>query len=80
MAFDPPLSAPELEQRVREGMRVRQTKLTAQHTLQQFRARQPDAVLLFTVENGVATVVLEDGPTPQLGATLVALVRPRRET
>lgn len=80
VAFDPPLSAPELEQRVREGMRVRQTKLTAQHTLQQFRARQPDAVLLFTVENGVATVVLEDGPTPQLGATLVALVRPRRET
>lgn len=75
--FDPPLTAPELEQRSREGMVVRKTKLTEQHTLEQFRERQPDAVLLFTVEDGTASVVTVDGSTPQSGVTLVALVRPR---
>ena len=75
--FDPPLSAPELEQRIREGMAVRQTKLTEQHTLTQFRERQPDAVLLFTVDDGTATVVTAESTPPETGVTLVALVRPR---
>lgn len=76
-AFDPPLSAPELEQRVREGMVVRKTKLTGQHTLAQFRERQPDAVLLFTVKDGAATVVTADETVPESGVTLVALAHPR---
>ncbi|WP_122262923.1 cation:proton antiporter [Ornithinimicrobium cerasi] len=79
VAFDPPLSAPELEQLVREGMQVRRTKLTEQHTLAQFRERQPDAVQLFYVQGGRAQVVTADGTTPPSGVTLVALVRPRRE-
>ena len=79
LAFRPALSAPELEQRVREGMAVRQTKLTEQHTLDDFLERQPDAVLMFVVQNGQATVVAKDTAVPQEDATLVALVRPRSE-
>ncbi|MGO0575921.1 cation:proton antiporter [Ornithinimicrobium panacihumi] len=76
-AFDPPLTAPELEQRMREGMVVRKTKLTEQHTLEDFRERSPEAVLMFTVEDGAATVVTSDQPVPESGVTLVAMVRPR---
>ncbi|GGK72097.1 cation:proton antiporter [Ornithinimicrobium pekingense] len=79
LAFRPALSAPELEQRVREGMAVRQTKLTEQHTLDDFLERQPDAVLMFSVEDGHATVVGRTTTVPQSGVTLVALVRPRAE-
>ena len=71
------LSAPELEQLVRDGMTVRQTKLTEQHTLDDFLERQPDAVLMFAVQDGHATVVARNTTVPQTGATLVALVRPR---
>ena len=74
LAFSPPLSAPELEQATRDGMQVRATKLTPQHTLEDFRARQPGAVLLFTVADGLARVVTASGPVPQSGVTLIALV------
>lgn len=80
VAFDPPLSAPELEQKVREGMSVRKTRLTEQHTLSDFRARQPDAVLLFVVREDKATVVSAGSTLPETDATLVALVRPRHDT
>lgn len=79
VAFRPALSAPELEQRLREGMTVRQTKLTEQHTLDDFLARQPEAVLMFVVSEGHATVIGQDTAVPRSGATLVALVQPRPE-
>lgn len=77
VAFSPPMSAPELDAATREGMQVRRTKLTSQHTLDDFREREPDAVLMFLVQEGVATVVTPRSHLPQEGATLVALVRPR---
>ncbi|MFK5633597.1 MULTISPECIES: cation:proton antiporter [unclassified Ornithinimicrobium] len=77
VAFQPALSAPELEDRVRQGMQVRQTRLTSHHTLSDFRERQPDAVLMFVVQDGRATVVDRGTTVPETGATLVALVRPR---
>ncbi len=80
VAFQPALTAPELEQRVREGMTVRKTRLTEQHTLEDFRERQPDAVLMFVVQDDKATVVSEGTTVPETGATLVALVRPRADT
>jgi NhaP-type Na+/H+ or K+/H+ antiporter len=79
VAFQPALSAPELEERVRQGMQVRQTKLTSRHTLADFRERQPDAVLMFVVQDGRATVVARDTTVPETDVTLVALVRPRSE-
>lgn len=79
VAFRPALSAPELEQRVRDGMAVRQTKLTEQHTLDDFLERQPDAVLMFAVQDGHASVITRSTAVPQSGATVVALVRPRGE-
>ncbi|GAA5164456.1 cation:proton antiporter [Ornithinimicrobium tianjinense] len=77
IAFDPPLTAPELERRVREGMQVRHTRLTDKHSLAQFEEREPDAVHLFTVTGRTARVVTVADPAPQTGVTLVALVRPR---
>lgn len=77
VAFDPPLSAPQLEQRLQEGMQVRQTKLTEKHTLSMFRDRQPDAVLMFYVKDGTAHVVSTETTVPETDATLLALVRPR---
>lgn len=77
VAFSPPLSAPELDQAIREGRQVRKTKLTEQHTLADFRRRQPDAVLLFVVEGGMASVVTPGAQLPETDATLIALVRPR---
>ncbi|WP_151526302.1 cation:proton antiporter [Serinicoccus kebangsaanensis] len=77
VAFSPPMSAPELDAATREGMQVRRTTLTDQHTLDDFRDREPDAVLMFLVTDGVATVVTPRTQLPQEGATLVALVRAR---
>ena len=77
VAFSPPMSAPELDTATREGMQVRKTRLTAQHTLDDFREREPDAVLMFVVQDGVATVVTPRSHLPQEGATLVALVHAR---
>ncbi|MGD8199230.1 cation:proton antiporter [Ornithinimicrobium sp. W1679] len=77
VAFWPPLSSPELEDRIREGMQVRQTKLTEQHPLDAFLEREPDAVLMFVVEDGVARVVTADTTVPQTGVALVALVKAR---
>lgn len=74
VAFSPPMSAPELDTATREGMQVRRTTLTDQHTLEDFRAREPEAVLMFLVQGGVATVVTPHATLPQTGATLVALV------
>ena len=79
VAFDPPLTAPELEARVREGMTVRKTRLTEQHTLADFRQREPDAVLMFLVQDEKARVVTQGGSLPEDSGTLVALVRPRRD-
>lgn len=77
LAFSPPMSAPELEVATREGRQVRRTKLTAAHTLADFRRREPDAVLMFVVQDGVATVVTDGANLPQDGVTLVALVSAR---
>ncbi|WP_299520291.1 cation:proton antiporter [uncultured Serinicoccus sp.] len=77
VAFSPPMSAPELDTATREGMQVRKTRLTSQHTLDDFREREPDAVLMFVVQDGVATVVTPRSHLPQEGATLVALVHAR---
>ena len=79
VAFQPPLTAPELEQKVREGMTVRKTRLTEQHTLEDFLERQPDAVLMFVVHDDKATVVSAGSSLPEADATLVALVRPRSD-
>ncbi|WP_162802964.1 cation:proton antiporter [Ornithinimicrobium avium] len=79
VAFEPPLTAPELEAKVREGMTVRKTRLTEQHTLADFRQREPDAVLLFVVEDEKAKVVTAHSPPPEDSGTVVALVRPRRD-
>ena len=76
-AFLPPLSSPELENRIADGMEVRQTKLTEQHPLDAFLEREPDAVLMFVVEDGVARVVTAETSVPQHGVALVALVQAR---
>lgn len=80
VAFEPPLTAPELEARLREGMTVRKTRLTEQHTLDDFRRRQPEAVLMFLVQDEKARVVTAGASIPEDSGTLVALVRPRHET
>ena len=77
VAFSPPLSSPELEDRIANGMEVRQTKLTEQHPLDVFLEREPDAVLMFVVEDGVARVVTAETTVPQTGVALVALVQAR---
>lgn len=77
VAFSPPMSAPELDAATREGMQVRRTKLTEQHTLEDFRDREPGAVLMFYVQEGVAHVITPDAHVPHEGVTVVALVRAR---
>lgn len=77
VAFDPPVSGHELDEKVRSGMVVRKTKLTGRHTLSDFREREPEAVLMFVVQDGVAKVVSAKGSVPETDATLIALVRPR---
>lgn len=77
VAFDPPLTYEELEDRVEDGMVVRATRLTEEYPLAAYRKDNPDAVLLLTHGKSGTQVVTETG-VPDTGVTLVALTRPRR--
>lgn len=77
--FLPALTYDELEERVAAGMTVRRTKLSETFTLDDFAARNPDAVLMFTHDGTRASVVTEKHPPPQHGVSLVALVPPREQ-
>lgn len=77
--FRPALTHAELQERVATGMTVRQTKLTESFTVEDYRQRYPDAVLLFTHDGTMATVVTEDSEIAS-GVTLIALAPPREST
>ena len=68
-----------MDRLVAEGMLVRRRKLTEEFTLDDFRALNPDAVLLFTHDGTRTTVVGEKATVPQKGVTLVALAPPRTD-
>lgn len=77
VAFDPPLTFEEMEERTHGGMVVRSTRLTEEYPLEAYRRDNPDAVLLFANDGSTTTVVTEDEPVPDSGVTLIALTRPR---
>lgn len=77
--FQPALTHEEMDRLVAEGMLVRRRKLTEEFTLDDFRALNPDAVLLFTHDGTRTTVVGEKATVPQKGVTLVALAPPRTD-
>jgi len=67
----------ELARRIARGEEIRMTGLTEDFGLDEHRARNPDALLLFAVDaEGRVQVVAEDvAPEPKAGWSLVALVR-----
>ncbi len=73
--FAPAVTHDELDRLVEDGMVVKRTRLSAAFTLEDFRARNEDAVILFTHRDGTLSVVTEEGTLPERGTTLVALVR-----
>lgn len=75
--FQPALTHAELEEKVSVGMVVRRTRLTDSFTLGDYRARNPNAVLLFTHDGTQATVITEESPVPDSGVTLIALAPSR---
>ena len=71
----PALTFEELDERTRDGMRVRRTRLTAEYTLADFRSRYGDqAVILFARVQGRFVPVDEATSVPQTGTVLIAQV------
>lgn len=75
--FQPAMTHAELEEKVAGGMAVRRTRLTDSFTLEDYRARNPDAVLLFTHDGTQTSVITEESRVPDRGVTLIALAPPR---
>jgi NhaP-type Na+/H+ or K+/H+ antiporter len=74
--FRPPLSHPEMEERVASGMAVKRTRLTDEFTLDDFMRRYgDDTVLMFAIRGQELDVLTEDSKLPQTGVSVVALVR-----
>ena len=79
VAFDPPLTFEELEERTQQGMVVRSTRLTEEYPLEAYRRDNPDAVLLLVHDGTTTTVVTESEPVPDSGVTVIALTQPRQQ-
>lgn len=75
--FRPSATHEQLEELVGQGMTVRRTELTEAFTLDDYLARNPEAVLLFTHDGTRASVITEDSTVPEQGVSLIALARPR---
>lgn len=70
----------QLDERTRDGMRVRSTKLTAEFTLDDFLARYGDrAVILFARIDDRFVPVTDSTTLPRSGTTLIAQVPGGRE-
>lgn len=74
--FQPALTHEEMEQRVASGQLVKMTGLTEEFTLDDFRARYADPVMLFLLDDGEVEVVTESTDIPDFGVSVVALVTP----
>lgn len=70
----PALTFDELDQRTRNGMRVRRTKLTDAFTLDDFFDRYDDPVVLLAKINGRYVPVTDATQLPTVGVTLIAQV------
>lgn len=80
ICFQPPSTHEELSRRMDARFVVRRTQLTAEFTLDDFRAHHgDDTVLLFLLQGRDVTVITPGMTVPQQGATLVALTPPRGE-
>lgn len=71
-AFDGTPSYADLAERVKNGWRVKRTKLTDAYPLAQFRQDNPGALILFSGQDGLFRVSTDDTP-PEKNVTLISL-------
>ncbi|HHU09290.1 MAG TPA: sodium:proton antiporter [Intrasporangiaceae bacterium] len=78
--FDPAPTLDELEQRTAGGHVVKKTKLTDDFTLEDFRARYPEAIIMFVIKAGRLSVVTASTTLPTTGVALIAMVPGKQAT
>lgn len=79
IAFSPATTPQEFDQKLKEGMAVRSTKLTPNFTAEMFQERYGEtAVLMFVVQNGNVTVCTDSTELPRTSGRIIALLPPRK--